>query len=134
MTLPYDPTRQTGTNDLSRSDTDPRSPGQCWLWPDRTIGKVESRILRDEHNALVNESAALREQVATLTEALRDALGAMEASAYHCQQTAGPTCCYQRGVPSGAMCITGKMILNSRAALARAEQGSGRATGQETDR
>lgn len=30
-----------------------------WLWPDRTIGKRESRQLREEHNALVNASAEL---------------------------------------------------------------------------
>ena len=27
---------------------------KTWLWPDRTIGKKESRVLREEHNALVN--------------------------------------------------------------------------------
>ena len=32
-----------------------------WLWPDRTIWKQESRLLRDEHNALVNSHAALME-------------------------------------------------------------------------
>lgn len=26
----------------------------AWLWPDRTIGKRESRQLREEHNALLN--------------------------------------------------------------------------------
>jgi predicted ABC-class ATPase len=27
---------------------------KCWLWPDRTIGKRESRLLREEHNAAMN--------------------------------------------------------------------------------
>ena len=27
---------------------------KTWLWPDRVIGKRESRELREEHNALVN--------------------------------------------------------------------------------
>jgi hypothetical protein len=26
-----------------------------WLWPDRVIGKRESRLLREEHNALINK-------------------------------------------------------------------------------
>ncbi len=30
-----------------------------WLWPDRVIGKRESRDLRDEHNRLVNSHADL---------------------------------------------------------------------------
>jgi hypothetical protein len=34
---------------------------KCWLWPDRTIGKAESRQLREEHNALVNEATRMRE-------------------------------------------------------------------------
>ena len=34
---------------------------QSWLWPDRTIGKAESRQLREEHNALVNSHAELLE-------------------------------------------------------------------------
>lgn len=28
---------------------------QTWLWPDRVIGKRESRKLREEHNTLVND-------------------------------------------------------------------------------
>lgn len=35
-----------------------------WLWPDRTISKAESRQLRDEHNAAVNEIATLRAALA----------------------------------------------------------------------
>ena len=36
----------------------PRTP-RSWLWPDRTIGKSESRTLRVEHNAVVNSHAEL---------------------------------------------------------------------------
>jgi len=32
-----------------------------WLWPDRTIGKRESRELREEHNRLVNAYVRLQE-------------------------------------------------------------------------
>jgi len=32
---------------------------ESWLWPDRTIGKLESRDLREEHNRLVNSHAEL---------------------------------------------------------------------------
>lgn len=34
-----------------------------WHWPDRTIGKRESRRLREEHNALGNHAAELAEVV-----------------------------------------------------------------------
>ena len=30
-----------------------------WLWPDKRIGKRESRKLREEHNAVVNLNAEL---------------------------------------------------------------------------
>lgn len=30
-----------------------------WLWPNRRIGKLESRLLREEHNATVNSHADL---------------------------------------------------------------------------
>lgn len=33
----------------------------AWLWPDRTIGKRESRILREEHNEAINQRAELLE-------------------------------------------------------------------------
>ena len=32
---------------------------QSWLWPDRVIGKRESRVLRDEHNRVINLNAEL---------------------------------------------------------------------------
>lgn len=37
------------------------NPAQSWLWPDRVIGKRESRALREEHNRLVNAHVALVE-------------------------------------------------------------------------
>lgn len=39
-----------------------------WLWPDRVIGKRESRRLRDEHNALVNRVAQLVKENTTLLQ------------------------------------------------------------------
>ena len=48
--------------------------GKCWLWPDRNIGKRESRQLREEHNALVNRNAELieaAEAVLNITHNLR---------------------------------------------------------------
>lgn len=35
------------------------SSQRTWLWPDRTIGKRESRDLREEHNALVKLNVEL---------------------------------------------------------------------------
>lgn len=32
-----------------------------WLWPDHVIGKRASRLLREEHNAVVNSHAELLE-------------------------------------------------------------------------
>jgi len=32
---------------------------RSWLWPDRTIGKRESRELREEHNRVINLNAGL---------------------------------------------------------------------------
>lgn len=32
---------------------------KTWLWPDRAIGKRESRALREEHNATINVAAEL---------------------------------------------------------------------------
>ena len=34
---------------------------ECWLWPDKIIGKEESKILRQEHNALVNDCCGMLE-------------------------------------------------------------------------
>ena len=39
------------------------SKHSTWLWPDRTIGKRESRALRDEHNRLINSHAKLLEAI-----------------------------------------------------------------------
>ena len=38
----------------------------CWLWPDRNIGKRESRELRGQFNALVNDYVKMRAAVANL--------------------------------------------------------------------
>lgn len=35
---------------------------KAWLWPDKTIGKKESRQLREEHNKLVNAYERLRQE------------------------------------------------------------------------
>lgn len=56
--------------------TTPTTPAtqaaQSWLWPDRNIGKRESRQLREEHNRTVNSHAdllaALREVAAMLAD------------------------------------------------------------------
>jgi hypothetical protein len=45
----------------------------CWLWPDRVIGKRESRQLRDEHNAVVNENVDLLAALKDAAEVLRTA-------------------------------------------------------------
>jgi hypothetical protein len=50
------------------------APVKSWLWPDRAIGKVGSRQLREEHNAVVNSHDAL-------LEALKAAIERMEAVA-----------------------------------------------------
>jgi hypothetical protein len=42
-----------------------------WLWPDHAIGKRESRRLREEHNAAVNES---RVNCGALLESVRQEL------------------------------------------------------------
>lgn len=53
----------------------------CWLWPDRTIGKQESRQLREEHNAVVHEVDRLKALNADLVSALTGTLSAMDAVA-----------------------------------------------------
>lgn len=70
-----------------------------WLWPDHAISKGESRTLREEHNALANEHAAM-------LELLQDAVPYVEES----EQFNKPSC---RGLS--------KRIL---AAIARAEGGA----------
>lgn len=39
-----------------------------WLWPDREIGKRESRKLREEHNRAVNEHAEMLAVLLEITE------------------------------------------------------------------
>ena len=43
-----------------------------WLWPDRTIGKRESRQLREEHNRVVNENAELLTALKDLTTSIHE--------------------------------------------------------------
>ena len=43
----------------------------CWLWPDHVIGGHESRQLREEHNALANDHAALLAERDRLRAALK---------------------------------------------------------------
>lgn len=45
-----------------------------WLWPDRTIGKRESRDLREEHNALVNSHAELVDLIRDINTRMAKAL------------------------------------------------------------
>lgn len=42
-----------------------------WLWPDRTIGKRESRELREEQNRLVNRLAELEEVLTAARRAVK---------------------------------------------------------------
>jgi len=48
---------------------------KSWLWPDRQIGKRESRELREEHNALVNHHETLREILQEFVEDVELAYG-----------------------------------------------------------
>jgi hypothetical protein len=49
-------------------NTNEQKKFNSWLWPDRPIGKAESKQLREEHNALLNSHAELLE---ALTECSR---------------------------------------------------------------
>ena len=40
--------------------------GKTWHWPDKCIGRRESRTLRDEHNAVVNSQEELATSLAEL--------------------------------------------------------------------
>lgn len=39
---------------------------KTWLWPDRVIGKRESRRLREEHNTMVNALLPVCEAIARI--------------------------------------------------------------------
>ena len=39
---------------------------QVWLWPDRTIGKIQAGSLRDEHNVTVSLCAELLDALENL--------------------------------------------------------------------
>lgn len=43
-----------------------------WHWPDRNIGKRESRVLREEHNKLANEHADLLTKLEGLVDWIGD--------------------------------------------------------------
>lgn len=58
------------------------TPAKSWLWPDRTIGKAESRALREEHNALVNVAAKLAENAEAMFEDLRWCVGLIRREGY----------------------------------------------------
>lgn len=45
------------------------STPSSWLWPDRVIGKRESRRLREEHNRVVNNHAELLQACQLLLDA-----------------------------------------------------------------
>jgi hypothetical protein len=44
----------------------------AWLWPDRKIGKRESRRLRDEHNATVNAIVITRDALRRVIDGCLD--------------------------------------------------------------
>lgn len=52
------------------SKTSSTEPHSAYLWPDHTIGKRESRALRDSHNALYNDYHNLLAVNAELVRAL----------------------------------------------------------------
>jgi hypothetical protein len=57
------PTTQGALPDGTHAHTYPekREPtGRTWLWPDRPIGKRESRQLREEHNKAINAQEGTR--------------------------------------------------------------------------
>jgi hypothetical protein len=49
----------------------------AWLWPDHVVGTRESRELRESHNALVNNHAALLAERDRLTQCLTRTLAAL---------------------------------------------------------
>jgi hypothetical protein len=50
---------------------------QSWLWPDHALGKSASRMLREEHNALVNSHAVLLAERDRLREAAHNVEAAL---------------------------------------------------------
>jgi hypothetical protein len=51
---------------------------RSWLWPDRVIGKRESRTPREEHNILVNKYATLARATRRLLTCVGDPNGPMD--------------------------------------------------------
>ena len=57
---------------------------KSWLWPDHNIGKRESRQLREEHNAVVNNHERL-------VAALREIAGIASCGVIERRETGKPT-------------------------------------------
>lgn len=47
---------------------------KTWLWPDRAIGKRESRELREAHNATVNMAAELLHELLATKSWMEDCM------------------------------------------------------------
>jgi len=50
--------------------TKDRHTPKPWLWPDKTIGKQESGILREEHNEAINQHGELLAELQEATDLL----------------------------------------------------------------
>lgn len=68
---------------------------QFWHWPDHTIGKRESRQLREEHNRIANERAEL---LGVLKDAVTDA-------EFYLANNLGPKSCVESWLPSARKII-----------------------------
>lgn len=58
---------------------------QSWLWPDRQIGKRESRQLREEHNALVNSHTELLEACKSMLDWMEWTIPRLKGKCPHCK-------------------------------------------------
>ena len=47
---------------------------ECFHWPDRTIGKRESRTIRESHNATVNALCESEERIRAAVEHITESL------------------------------------------------------------
>ncbi len=50
----------------------PKTTGEFWHWPDHVISKRESRRLREEHNARMNERAELLEALESCSKRMAE--------------------------------------------------------------
>lgn len=71
---------------------------KSWLWPDRTIGKRESRLLREEHNKLVNTCDNLAYHLTTTAVYKHE--GEKHAGSY--SDCSNEVCTYLKGVVAQA--------------------------------